>query len=227
MKVALTFRFEEKAGPYRTAIRSVGLEPVDLTPTATRRTLDGLNGLILTGGTDLTPALYGEAAALETDHRTDGERDAFETLLLGEAMGRRMPLLAICRGMQLMNVAFGGTLHQHLETAGLHATKPAPAERSRPVHPVRIEAGSRLCAIAGDPVCSVNSRHHQGVKGLGCGLTVSARADDGVVEGIEYPAQPFAIGVQWHPEDSIETSVSDRLLFQAFAKAASHFNSLH
>lgn len=187
--------------PYEAALRAVGLEPVYGVP------LGEVDGLMLQGGTDVNPALYGEAPHPETN-QPDEARDALEMKLLAEALERDLPVLAICRGMQLLNVAHGGTLDQHRE--GHRAITPDP---SLPVHPVAIAPGTRLAGIAGQSL-EVNSRHHQVVAEVGEGLVVSATdPEDGVVER---PDKRFAVGVEWHPEDQ-----DRRELFQAFADAIS------
>jgi len=207
-KVGLTFRFEIKAVPYRQALRDVGLDPVDLTPATPSATLTGLSGLVLSGGSDIEPGRYGQA--MLGTREPDPERDDLELRLANEALAIGMPLLAICRGMQLLNVALGGTLHQDIGEA--HTLKPPV------LHRVDIVPGTRLHAILGDCV-DTNSRHHQAVHSLAPGLLRSGIASDGeTVEGIEKPGQPFVLGVQWHPED-----LPDRRLFQAFASAVLHW----
>jgi putative glutamine amidotransferase len=149
--------------------------------------MDRVDGLVLTGGTDVDPARYG-ATACATTPPLDPERDEFELALLDAAMERELPVLAICRGLQLVNVSRGGTLHAHL--ADHH---PASGR-----HDVSVEPGSLLHDLYG-PVAGVNSLHHQGIDRLGADLVVTARAPDGVVEGIELPGVRL-LGVQWHPE---------------------------
>ena len=207
--VALTFRNEKKIAPYRNALRSVGIEPVLVTPD---RPFDSrtMTGLVLTGGTDLDPALYRQ----EKDPRAadpDTERDHLELQLVREALSRDLPVLAICRGFQLFNVAHvGGTLVQHLEGHRLE---------NNATHNAEIIEGTRLAAILGAGVHPVNSRNHQSVAVVGARLTVSARAADGVIEGLELPGRRFAIAVQWHPEDMLEGYPEQRKLFTAFREA--------
>jgi gamma-glutamyl-gamma-aminobutyrate hydrolase PuuD len=191
--------------PYEEALRKAGLE-ISYKPS-----LDGTSGLLLMGGTDVNPDLYGEERQPETDE-PDEDRDAIELWLLADALSRNMPVLAICRGMQLMNVFHGGTLTQHLEPVERHRVR--SQDKSLPVHSVRIAAGSQLCRVFG-ATAEVNSRHHQAVKKPGGGLLISAKADDGIIEGIERPDMKFVVGVQWHPEDQ----PSHAGLFQAFASA--------
>jgi putative glutamine amidotransferase len=181
--------------PYEEALRAAGLT-ISYKPS-----LDDAGGLLLMGGTDVNPDLYGDERQTETEE-PDDDRDAIELWLLADALSRNLPILAICRGFQLLNVFHGGTLLQHIETHRV------------PLHPVRIVPGSQLCRIFGMQL-EVNSRHHQAVGKPGGGLLISARAADGIVEGLERPDLPFVVGVQWHPEDL----PAHAGLFQAFASA--------
>jgi putative glutamine amidotransferase len=212
--VGLTFGFDTKAAPYRAALQAVGLEVADIEP-GRPRGLEGLAGLVVSGGNDIDPARYGATAHAET-WEMHPERDALESELLHEALRLDLPVLAICRGLQMLNVVCGGRLIQHLETAIPHRQKSVP-DRSAAIHEVSIEAGSRLGALF-SPVYAVNSRHHQAADPahLGAGLRVTATAPDGVIEGLEAPQARFVVAVQWHPEDSLER---DRPLFAAFAAA--------
>jgi len=180
------------------------------------------DGLVLAGGADVNPALYGETRHAETED-SDDERDATEKRLIEEALEADLPILAICRGMQMLNVALGGGLIQHLPTAAIHRQKGVAD-----AHQVRIEPGSRLAVIVGREEISVNSRHHQAVapERLGRGLKITARRpEDQVVEALEMPSRDFVIAVQWHPEDRVSTHESDRALFRAFADAVSRRSS--
>jgi len=217
MRVALTFRNLKKIGPYDEAIRLVGLEPVHLTPPGPRL-LAGLAGLVLTGGSDIDPARYGQAA--NGSDGVDEERDQLETDLLAEALAADLPVLAICRGAQLLNVAHGGSLIQHLPGDG-HQKRCPGCETGRhpPAHGVEVAPGSRLASIIGPGKHDVNSRHHQAADRVGGGLVVSAVAADGVIEGLERHDRTFVVGVQWHPEDRVLVSEADRKLFEAFAQA--------
>ena len=215
MRVALTFRNESKLGPYEQALREVGIEPVRISPD-NPRSLDSLDGLVLTGGTDINPARYGQRPAPETD-QPDDPRDELETRLLQDALSQGIPVLAICRGMQLFNVIHGGTLIQHLPTGGPHQVK----QKDAVAHTVRVAPGTRLAAIIGEGEHAVNSRHHQAADRPGDGLIVTAISPDGVIEALEKPGDSFAIAVQWHPEDRILLSANDRKLFEAFATALS------
>lgn len=203
-RVAVTYRDEKRIAPYADALRLVGIEPVLVTPGHSAEEVDGL---VLSGGTDLDPALYGQ----EMDPRADPpdrERDALEQKLLREALERGLPVLAICRGFQLFNVTHpGGTLVQHMEGHRIpnHGT-----------HHAEIYRGTKLAAIFGAGVHAVNSRHHQAVDRPGQGLVVSAKSPDGIVEALERPDRRFAIAVQWHPEDQMP---AQRRIFEALSEA--------
>jgi putative glutamine amidotransferase len=179
--------------------------------------LDGLDGLIFTGGLDVQPELYGaERHPLTDPARPD--RDAWEMALFHGADKRRMPVLAICRGLQLVNVARGGTLHQHLPEA-------LGTERFRvgggvfATNTVHIDEGTALAEIVGERELDVHSYHHQGVDRLGDGLVATARTDDGLVQAFESTGDGYLVGVQWHPEQDVE----DRRLFAGLVKAAAAF----
>lgn len=216
MKAGLTFRYPHKAEPYADALRLAGVEPV-LIPADSSRSLAGLQGLLLTGGTDLNPALYG-APPGPANETPDDPLDMLETRLLKEALDGDLPVLAICRGMQLFNVTHGGTLIQDLENSDKHVVR--GSDPSLPAHEVLVEPGTRLAAILGEGEHAVNSRHHQAVDRLGVGLRVSARSiPDGVIEGIERADRQFAVAVQWHPEDQVRRDAVQLKLFKAFGAA--------
>jgi len=162
--------------------------------------LDGLDGVILAGGVDVGPSTYGADAHPETDAPNE-LRDAFELAVARRAWEREIPLLGICRGMQVMNVAAGGTLHQHLpDVVGHHEHRVTPGTFAD--HEVRLEPGSLAARAAGEELHATKSHHHQGVDALGEGFVVtgwSAVGDD-LPDAIEDPGRRFALGVQWHPE---------------------------
>ena len=181
--------------------------------------LDVIDGLIVTGGGfDIDPARFG-AGERHPSVTIKERRTQFELAAAEGALFRDMPLLGICGGEQLLNVALGGTLIQHIPdevpNALLHRQK---APRDQPGHEVEILAGSLLHRITGALSLAVNSAHHQAVKDLGRGLSVCARAGDGVVEGIEDPRRRFCLGLQWHPE--FEMGEPDRRVFRAFIEAS-------
>jgi len=207
--VALATRSEDKAEPYRRALELAGLEPVTFDPAA-GQLLETVGGLLLTGGTDVDPALYGAIPAAATD-MPDRERDDYESALIRLALVRDLPVLAICRGLQLFNVVCGGTLIQHLSNTEKHRQKSGGV----PVHEVVLDG--RMADVLGAAALPVNSRHHQAVERIGGGLVVTARdSEDGVIEGFVFPAARFAMGVQWHPENMTDDPNQARL-FQAFA----------
>jgi putative glutamine amidotransferase len=204
MKVAVTFLREDKLGAYLEALRAAGLEPEPVSP-AQKRGLEGLGGLVLTGGGDVDPSLYEEEPHALTKN-ISRERDNLERELIEEAGRKDLPILAICRGLQILNVARGGTLHQHID--GHKETE----------HTVRPEPGSQIALLVGPEDYTVNSRHHQAANRLGRGLVVTAQAADGIIETLEDPDSRFVVAVQWHPENRLATR--DLRIFRAFAKAA-------
>jgi putative glutamine amidotransferase len=180
------------------------------------RVLDAVDGLIVTGGSDVDPARYGADRHAETD-APRVLRDAWEDALLTGAIERELPFLGICRGMQVLNVNRGGTLHQHLPTlVGSDRYRTgggvfAPNE-------VAVEPASTLGAlIGGAPKLDVQSYHHQGLDAVGSGLRVTARSDDGLPQAIELEGVPFGVAVQWHPE---EDAIDDVRLFAGLVEAA-------
>ncbi len=209
---------------YTAAARAAGLLPLVLpvlSPADADAALEGVAGLILTGGEDVDPARYGVAP-----HPALGEvhpgRDAFELALVRAARMRRLPTLAICRGVQVANVALGGTLVQDLPsecpTAQPHYGSWGREER---VHELLLTPGSRLAGALGVTRATTNSLHHQAVRRLADGLVVVAHAPDGVIEGVEWTTDEWwMLGVQWHPEELVGTTEPwDRALFAAFAAA--------
>jgi putative glutamine amidotransferase len=182
--------------------------------------LDRLDGLLLTGGADVGPHHYG-AEPHPTVVRVLPERDSFELALIREALARDLPMLAICRGHQVLNVATGGTLIQDIPSLVRGTVDHDPeGERWHPAHDVRILPGTRLRGILGRDEVAVNSFHHQAVKDVGEGLVVSAVSADGVVEGLERPASRFVVGVQWHPEAFWDKDGAFRPLFEALVRAS-------
>lgn len=217
-----------KLEDYKQAVLHVGgdVRVVDAT-TGVEGALDGAAGLLLTGGDDVEPSQYGEAAHASTMAAEPG-RDEFELALVQAARERQLPIFAICRGVQVLNVACGGTLVQDIPsyvTGGVkHSLTVPPNTPYTLAHEVWIEKESLLSRLLGERItgdsCDVNSRHHQSVKSVAPGFRVSATAPDGVIEAIEDPVSPFCIGVQWHPENFWRTG-EFRPLFEAFIEAAS------
>ena len=185
--------------------------------------LDRLDGLVLSGGIDVDPSLYGRAPHPKLG-RVDRGRDDFELALTREALARDLPILAICRGHQVLNVATGGTLVQDIPSELKGAvTHDAAGRRTRRSHAVEVVEASRLAGILGAGTLSVNSFHHQAIDELGAGLSVSARCPgDGLIEGVEMKARAFVIGVQWHPESFWNEPQSFQGLFDAHVAACRH-----
>lgn len=216
-----------KLEDYRQAVLHVGGDVRILDSSMTLAdALDGIDGVMLTGGGDLAPEHYG---GLQHPSLTDvePERDTFELALVKEARKRHMPVLAICRGIQVLNVACGGSLIQDIpseQTGPLeHNLKVPPNQPFSRAHEVWVEKDSLLASLLRERIESdsvdVNSRHHQSVKDVAPGFKVTATAPDGVVEAIEDPAAAFCLGVQWHPENFWRTG-EFRPLFEGFLNAA-------
>jgi len=178
-------------------------------------TLEVLDGIVFSGGSDLGPGTYGHDPHPETKGVLE-ERDRAELALLRAALERDMPVLAVCRGSQILNVGLGGDLVQHLpDVVGHDEHKHTPGEYAD--HDVTLERGTRLGALLGDHA-PVKSHHHQGFGRIGSGLREAARAEDGTVEALEDPARRFALGVLWHPEAGEDTR-----LFEAFVEEARRY----
>jgi putative glutamine amidotransferase len=208
---------------YVESVKRAGAEPLVLSndddPAAV---LDRVDGVLLTGGLDVDPALYGEAPHPATEAAP--ERDRFEIPLSKAALERDVPLFAICRGVQVMNVAAGGTLVQDIPSAvGLELPHSIDVPKDCLAHAVRVAPGTRLAAALGAKTrldaCSVNSRHHQAVGNVAPSFIVSAASPDGIIEAIERPGARFCLGVQWHPENFWRTGEFSGL-FAAFVEAA-------
>ena len=189
------------------------LPPVDVAGGAAAA-VAALDGLVLTGGADVDPALYG-AERHEATQGIRRNRDAWEGDLLRAALAADVPVLAICRGVQFLNVALGGTLHQHVPDIVGHDEHGKPGDVYNEVH-VKVEPGSRLSDIIGED-SAVRCHHHQALDQLGNGLVITARADDGIIEAVEDPTRRFLLGVQWHPEQGDDPRLFDALIAAARA----------
>jgi gamma-glutamyl-gamma-aminobutyrate hydrolase PuuD len=203
---------------YVRAVSRVGGVPLLVPPgPGVSETLDSLDAVIFSGGSDLDPDLYGEEAHAETTGIVR-ERDDFELELMREALARDMPILAICRGSQVLNVALGGDLEQHVpDRVGTNVHKETPGVFAE--HDVEVVADTRLSEILGDRH-DVKSHHHQGFGDLGTGLREAARASDGTVEALEDPTRRFTLGVLWHPEAG-----EDLALFETLVREAAEYRS--
>jgi putative glutamine amidotransferase len=184
--------------------------------------LDRLDGLLLSGGGDILPRRFGEARMARL-RSVDAPRDEMELWLARQAVESDLPMLAICRGIQVLNVALGGTLYQDIASQlprALRHDYVGEYPRSRKGHVVHVEPDSQLGRILGSETLDVNSFHHQCLHVVADSLKLTAWAPDGVIEGVELPGSRFAIGVQWHPEELIEVDRRMRGLFEAFVGAA-------
>jgi putative glutamine amidotransferase len=210
---------------YLESVRRAGGEPVELHYQRDQvgEVVGRVNALMLTGGGDVDPSLYGEAPHA-TFQPSEPGRDEYEIALVQAATRAGLPIFAICRGMQLLNVALGGTLVQDIPSmvnGAVHHAVPEP--RYAIAHEVWVATGSRLDQLMADKLeggtCQVNSRHHQAVKTVAAGWDISGTAPDGVIEAIEQPGEVLRLAVQWHPENFWRTG-EFRPLFEGFVEAA-------
>ncbi|MCA9935381.1 MAG: gamma-glutamyl-gamma-aminobutyrate hydrolase family protein [Ardenticatenaceae bacterium] len=231
-----TYRMQSKNGSmplyalrpaYVNAVRAAGgvpiLIPLGLTEEELQTIFTQIDGLLLPGGGDVEPAHYQGQNDHETIGGVDTDRDRIEFELARWSVAQEKPVLAVCRGLQVFNVALGGTLwedvYSQMTDALFHSyvnIKP----REYIAHAVEMQAGSRLAQQMGVQMMQVNSLHHQGIRDLAAGVTAVAHAPDGLIEGIEIPDHPYAIGVQWHPEDLAPTTPAMQALFDGLVQAA-------
>ncbi|HSV91855.1 MAG TPA: gamma-glutamyl-gamma-aminobutyrate hydrolase family protein [Desulfobacterales bacterium] len=209
---------------YSQAILQAGGAAVVIPVAQDRRSLatilDRVQGLILSGGPDLHPRCYGEEP-LGGLGEVDAALDDMELSIAQLALDKDLPLLGICRGIQVLNVALGGTLYQDIPSQVPAAICHTPrTDKAVNTHTVQFEAGSMLHRTFGELEIWVNSQHHQALKGVARGLVVAARARDGVVEAVELPGRGFVAGVQWHPEGTWREDPFSQKLFSAFVNAA-------
>jgi putative glutamine amidotransferase len=215
-----------KMEDYLESVRRSGGEPIEVAVGSEEpeQLLSRVDGLLLTGGGDVDPALYGETPHGSFEAAETG-RDAYEIALARAAIARGIPFLAICRGMQVLNVAMGGTLVQDIPseiTGALDHSVPQP--RAQIAHEVWVSKESKLAALLADHMedgetCHVNSRHHQSVRNAAPGFEITATSPDGVVEAMEMPAAAYCVAVQWHPENFWRTG-EFRELFEGLVQAA-------
>lgn len=208
---------------YMDAIRRAGglpvLLPLCVETDCLQAMLDQIDGLLLTGGADVNPALYGEEK-LACCGDLAPQRDQMELPLCRMAVQQDKPVLAICRGHQMLNVALSGTLYQDIaQQYGDQLRHPRSDVPKTPVHAVSVAADSLLHRACGLDALAVNSRHHQGVKQPGEGIAVCGKAEDGLIEAIEVPGKRFVLGVQWHPESLSAARPEAQALFNAFVKS--------
>lgn len=208
---------------YSWCVYHAGGAPVLLPPVGdgelTQTWLDRIDALILTGGGDVDPALYG-GERHPTMYTLDAERDTSESSLAREALKRDLPILAICRGLQVFNVVMGGTLYPHLpDVFGSKVAHRLPP-REPTMHSVHLEPNSRLARIVGTSELDGVSWHHQAIHDVAPGLVATAHAPDGVIEGAEAPDLQWFVGVQWHPEMSVDDDPRQQKLFDALVDAA-------
>ncbi|HZO99045.1 MAG TPA: gamma-glutamyl-gamma-aminobutyrate hydrolase family protein [Terriglobia bacterium] len=224
MKIALSLSEKEKAkgkdSPYFKALVAAGAktDEIELVDGTDSQSLDfdAVDGVLFTGGEDVDPALYGEKKKFESVHASP-LRDAFELRLLDNALARRLPILGICRGIQMINVKFGGTLYQDLKSEmALEIDHKQAEPRPEPTHVVTLTDPDSHLGQAFEGSCRVNSLHHQAIKRLGRKLKVTAHSEDGLVEAVEAADDyPFLVAVQWHPEEMVDR-LEQRRIFEQF-----------
>lgn len=227
------WRYEATYDANIKAVQAAGgapvLIPISSDDESLRAIFAHLDGILLPGGGDITPALYG--AEVQTGLKeNDQRRDTTEIALTEWAVAERMPIFGICRGHQLMNVALGGTLIQdipaQIKTHLRHDIDDNREPRSTILHRVKISPQSKLHTIFGTDEIAVNSLHHQAVEQVAEGAVVTAVAEDGVIEALEVPEHPFALSVQWHPEDLLGRNDGTLRIFEAFIEAARQHQTL-
>jgi putative glutamine amidotransferase len=195
-----------------------GLDPEDTSA------LEGAAALVLPGGGDIDPEWYGRPAHPKTTN-VNHRRDRFELNLIADALDIDIPILAICHGMQLLNVHYGGTLHQHLGDNPDHLQHDNGYPVPGPIHQMKVDANSSLAGMLGGTRLPINSHHHQGLDDLAGPLHGCAWAEDGVLEGVVSTDHSFVVGVQWHPEVMVETFGSQLALFHALVEAAAAYTN--
>lgn len=207
---------------YVEAVRRAGGLPILVLPGDPRspgELLERFAGLLLVGGGDVDPRRYGQEPHAEL-YGLEPDRDELEIALLHEADRRGLPTLCVCRGMQVLNVAFGGTLIQHLPDDPRYRPHGTPSGEDELLHEVRLTQGSRVARAAGTETLTCSSHHHQGVDRLGEGLVATGHAPDGLVEAIEREGPGWMVGVQWHPEDTAAADPAQQGLFDALVRTA-------
>lgn len=225
MRIALTLDRDanrSESNDYLRSLRAAGAARSEIEIVSLLEASDGdFDALLLGGGVDVDPARYGKALLENGNVEVDAERDRIDFELFERARQRGVPVLGICRGLQVVNVALGGTLVQDIpsERPSEVVHQRTAEEKTRRDHHVAIAPGTRLAALAGAPEIAVNSRHHQAIDAVAPGLAVSGTAPDGVPEAVEAPGESWLVAVQWHPENLAGDPVSERL-FAEFVRAA-------
>jgi putative glutamine amidotransferase len=221
--IGITISSEEHPSwrQFAEAVSGAGGEPLPLVASQPYKLLkQDLQGIVLGGGGDIHPMFFKAPEELPPRGLCLC-RDEFELDLCWEALNRNIPLLGVCRGLQVLVVAAGGSLHQHLPDAiPQHLAHEAPTPEGQALHEVRLQPGSKLMEIFGEASLTVNSTHHQAAKDLRGGLVSSAYSDDGVIEAVELPAADFILGVQWHPERILDSHPIQSRLFEKLVEAA-------
>jgi putative glutamine amidotransferase len=214
---------------YLHALQAAGgvpiMVPPQIQPAQLNEILGAVRAVLLTGGGDIEPWRYGDTEVHPEVHGVSPQRDSLEVEVTLRALEQKLPMLAICRGMQVLNVALGGSLHQHLPDSHgervNHTQTQRGAGRDEATHAIEVTTGSLLAGVIGAGRRMVNSMHHQGLKTVAPGLVVTAVAEDGGVEAVEGPSLgAFVLGVQWHPEELVRHSAEARALFAALIAAA-------
>ncbi len=213
---------------YSQAVLHCGGAPLIIPASQDKRSLESIlaavRGIILSGGPDMHPRIYGEEPLPGLEEVDEG-LDRFELQVAGLALQRHLPVLAICRGVQVLNVCMGGALYQDIASQVQESICHTPrVDKGVNTHTVRIEPNTKLLSIMQKREIWVNGKHHQAVKKPAPGLIVSARAKDGVIEAVEDPERPFVLGVQWHPEGTWKNDPYSKKLFRALIQAASSFS---
>lgn len=211
---------------YVSAVTAAGGIPIILPPQPKhhRSLVEMIDALLLTGGADLDPTLYGDRVLHAATYDVDELRDTFELSLTRLALERQLPLFCVCRGIQVLNVARGGTLYQDLPDqyggALQHRQQHAGIPMDMPAHRLQVAETSLLASVYGSVEIDANSLHHQAVKDLGSDLTINACTEDGVIEAVSYDRHPFALGIQWHPELMYERHPEHLAPFRSLVNAA-------
>ena len=232
-RIGVTGAIDPAPDNYVAALLACGAEPIVLSNTVARAEYDlqDLDGLLITGGSDIDPQQYG-ASKHEQTEAPDPDRDAYELRVAKLATERALPVLMICRGMQIANIAFGGTLHQHIpdivDGSVIHSDHNRKFEVFEE-HTVAVEPSAQLARIIGETRFMTNASHHQAVDVVGQGLLVVARTDDGIIEALERPsAAAFWLATQWHPERLLDADEGrSRKIFMAFLGACRSSQNYH